>query len=150
MSVEYFFYNKPLSRKALLEQTDFTIETHNNSEWIINGPESYLRIKDSDADEIYVLEKYGFKDVLNIMDTIVDKFKIIFYTDNELEEYMQMIYNFHKFDDQTYYTEEGKYNFYNACKRAMYENGGYIFEDIENPIITIPQRNEQDYLNSNN
>ena len=73
MSVEYVFYNKPLSRKALLEQTDFVIENHNESDWIIDKGVSNIRIKDGDGDEIYQLENHGWKNVNNIIDTIVSK-----------------------------------------------------------------------------
>ena len=143
MSVEYYFYNKPLSRKALLEETDFVIETHNENDWIIDKDVANIRIKSSDGDEIYELENHGFKDVNNIMDTIVSKFGITFYTCNEMHNYYQLCH--HKREGKEFpYPDmldaEGEFNFIGAVIRDMEQFGDYQVIDPITGIVIIPTR----------
>ena len=144
MSVEYYFYNKPLSRKELLEQTDFVIEEHNGSDWIIDKGISNIRIKSSKNDEIYELENHGWKDVNNIMDTIVSKFNIMFYTDNELSNSYQLQYYQSKGEEFPYpdmIGVDGEFDFKAAVVRDMMHFGNYDVLNVSEGIVIIPSRN---------
>ena len=146
MSVEYTFYNKPLSRTALLEDTDFTIENHNGSDWIIDKDVANIRIKSANDDEIYELEDHGFKDIQNIMDTIVEKYKITFYTDNELHNYYQLQHHNREnkpFPYPDMLNADGTFNFEAAVCRDMKDRGEYVVLDAVKGEVLIPQRNEQ-------
>jgi hypothetical protein len=143
MSVEYYFYNKPLSRKALLEDTDFTIETHNGSDWIIDKEVGNIRIKSDKDDEIYELENHGGKDINNIMDTIVSKYGITFYTDNEMSNYYQV--QLHKNRNKPFpYPDmlnvDGSFNFEAAVIRDMKYFGEYEVLDVSAGVVNIPNR----------
>jgi hypothetical protein len=143
MSVEYTFYNKPLSRKALLEDTEFTIENHNGSDWIIDKDVANIRIKSAKDDEIYELENHGGKDVNNIIDTIVEKYKITFYTDNEMHNYYQL--QLHNRENKPFpYPDmlnvDGSFNFEAAVIRDMKYFGGYKVLDVSKGEVVIPQR----------
>lgn len=129
MSVEYILYNKPLSKKEILEKTNFKIEIHYDSEWIVDGKSS-IRISRGKDDEIYEFENHAFKDVTNIMDTLVSLFNVTFYTDNELHEswYLQ-----DKHPNQVY-------DFKKACVDAMFEEFGYDVIDVSKGIVIIPKR----------
>jgi len=143
MSVEYYFYNKPLSRKALLEDTDFTIENHNGSDWIVDKEVGNIRIKSAKDDEIYELENHGGKDIDNIMDTIVSKYGITFYTDNEMHNYFQMRLHIHKnkpFPYPDMLNLDGSFNFEAAVIRDMEHFGGYETIDPITGIVKIPNR----------
>jgi hypothetical protein len=144
MSVEYTFYNKPLSRKELLEETDFIIENHNDSDWIIDKGISNIRIKSSDGDEIYELENHGWKNVNNIMDTIISKFNITFYTDNELHNYYQL-QNHNRENKPFPYPNmigiDGEFDFKAAVIRDMMFFGNYDVIDVFEGIVIIPLRN---------
>jgi len=143
MSVEYVFYNKPLSRKALLEQTDFVIENHNDSDWIIDKGVSNIRIKDGDGDEIYQLENHGWKNVNNIIDTIVSKFGITYYTDNELSNFYQLCHHRREGIEFPYpdmLDADGDFDFEAACVRDMMYFGDYDVLDVSNGVVIIPTR----------
>lgn len=143
MSVEYIFYNKPLSKTELLEQTDFVIEEHNDSEWIIASPTSNLRIKSSDGDKIFELENHGFKNVDIIMDTIVEKFNITFYDDGEFENYCQLdryIKNNKTFPYPEMLNENGEFDFKKAVYRSMKEYGNYVVLDEVKGDVIVPKR----------
>ena len=143
MSVEYTFYNKPLSRKAFLEQTDFVIEKHNDSDWIIDKYIANIRIKSSKGDEIYELENHGGKDINNIMDTIVSKFGITFYTDNELHNCYQLQYHKSKGIEFPYphmLDANGEFDFKAAVVRDMMYFGNYDVIDVSKGIVIIPTR----------
>jgi len=133
MSIQYFFYNKSISKKDILEQTDLKIENHNGSDWIIASDESNLRIVEStminketgeqyiETERIRELENHGFKNVKYILDTLVTKFGLIFYTDNEFEAHLQ---------DEDYIMKSG-------VKEAMKRHGNYKILGFDKGIVEI-------------
>ena len=148
MSVEYYFYNKPLSIKELVDKTNLTIETHldnhnNPNDWIIDPDRNHIRIRSSDGDEIYELENHGGQKVNYIMDTIVSQFGITFYTCNERENFSQLYHNFtpETYPYPQYLKENGEFDFHKAVKRDMKHFGNYEVIDVIKGIVNIPKRN---------
>ena len=90
-----------------------------------------------DNDNIHELENHGFKDVQNILDELVSKFNLIFYTDNEFQDYLNIDY------DDIDYDEEG---FNELIKESMMRNGGYTILDFENGTVEIPNRNANETI----
>jgi len=142
MSIEYILYNKPLSKKDIMEQTNFKIEHHNDSDWIVANKNCNIRIKSGDDENIYELENHSFKDVNIILDTFISKFNITFYTDNELENYFQLQHNYtpETFPYPEYLNSEGKFDFKQAVVRDMMYFGGYDVLDVTKGIVIIPDR----------
>jgi len=133
MSIQYYFYNRSISKKDILEQTDLKIEHHNGSDWIISSDESNLRIVEVNLmnketgehyvnkERVFELENHGFKDVKYILDTLVTKFNLLFYTDNEFEEYLH---------DRDFDMKLG-------VREAMKEHGNYKIIDYKKGIVEI-------------
>jgi hypothetical protein len=149
MSIEFTFYNKPLSRTELLEQTDLTIKTYppkdNNSkplDVIYDNDGGWLRVKSFEGDDIYEVET-GNK-WHHIMDTIVGKFNITFYTDNCN---IQLYGNFYIMGPEkfkSYYpsfvTDDNEFNWDYGVISDMKHYGEYEVIDLEKGIVKIPNR----------
>ena len=144
MSVQYMFWNKQINKKELLEKIpDLKIEHHNNHDWIVWGKLSSLKInpltfknretgeESVDNDNIWELENHGFKNVKYIMDQIVSKFNVVFYTDNEQEEYWH--------EGETYDMKKG-------IKSAMLRHGDYKIIDIDLGLSEVPVRTMEEYM----
>jgi hypothetical protein len=148
MSIEYTFYNKSLSRTELLEQTDLTIKTHqsrdNNStiDVIYDNDGGWIRIKSSDGDKIYELETGNKWD--NIMDIIVAKFNITFYTDNVGTDlyfrFQTMGYEKFKSLVPSMVTDDNEFNWDEGVIEDMKMFGGYEVIDEVKGIVKIPNR----------
>jgi hypothetical protein len=160
MSVEYIFWNKPITVRELYDETDFIIVTHKESEteWIVDSketdmlnPKTNIRIKSRSgdpkelnfSDKIYELENHGFKNVDNIMDVLVSKLGVTFYTDNELENYYQL--NHHKENNKPFpypdmLNENGEFDFESAVIRDMEAFGDYDVLDAKKGIVILPTR----------
>jgi hypothetical protein len=132
------FYNRAISKKELLEKTNLTIEHHNGSDWIVENEKSNLRISTwveidngNDTHEeilgIRELENHGFKDVQNILDELVSKFNLLFYTDNEFQEYLM--------------SNESDMRL--LVREAMRRNGNYHIVDYDKGIVDIPNRTNE-------
>jgi hypothetical protein len=144
MSVQYIIWTKPINKKELLEKIpDLRIEHHNNHDWIIWNKQSNLKINPPtlrdketgetrvDNDNIWELENHGFKNVNYIMDQLVSKFNVLFYTDNEEYEFWNV--------GETYDIKEG-------VKSAMLRHGNYNIIDMELGISEVPVRTMEEYL----
>lgn len=126
------FYNRTISKQEILENTPFKIEHHNGSDWIIAGEKSNLRIVTTytnengkvDVQSIRELENHGFKDVQVILDELITKFNLLFYTDNEWHQ--QIMENIEDMEP--------------LVREAMRRNGGYEIEDFNKGIVKIPNR----------
>ena len=145
MSIEFRFYNKPLSRKELLEQTDLRIETYPSS----NGNGTYDCIKDKNGGGLVIVDAQGDdiyelatgRDWYYIMDTIVSKFNILFYTDNLLDSYYHFQKLGHeKFPHRDMITEDNKFNWDLGVIEDMELFRGYEVIDLKNGIVKIPNR----------
>jgi 3'-phosphoadenosine 5'-phosphosulfate sulfotransferase (PAPS reductase)/FAD synthetase len=136
MSIQYTFFNRTISKQEVLDNTPFKIENHNGSDWIISNNESNLRIKESilqnkvtgetftDYDNIHELENHGFKDVHVIMDELISKFNLLFYTDDEWHQYIM----------------EGETDIEPLVRNAMKRYGDYEIIDFDKGIVKIPKR----------
>jgi hypothetical protein len=144
MSVQYIFWNKSISKKELLEKIpDLRIEHHNGADWLIWNERSNLKInpptlvdketgeKSIDNNNIWELENHGYKNVKYIMDQIVSKFNLLFYTDNEQEIYWH--------EGDFYDMEEG-------VVEAMLRHGNYKVIDMKLGTSEIPIRSTEEYL----
>lgn len=144
MSVQYIFWNKYISKKKLLEKIpDLRIEHHNDHDWLIWNERSNLKInpptlvdketgeKSIDNDNIWELENHGFKNVKYIMDQIVSKFNLLFYTDNEQDSYWR---------DGDFYDME------NGVVEAMLGHGNYKVIDMKLGTSEVPVRTMEEYL----
>ena len=155
MSVEYYMYNKPLSKEDILKQTDLTIKVYHNikgfnflgddnkpTEWIVDPQGNNIRISSSDGDEIYELENHGYKNVNYIMDILISTFNITFYTCNERENFLQLTHNYtpETYPYPQYLNEEGEFDFHKAVIRDMKWIGKYEVVDVIEGIVNIPIR----------
>lgn len=148
MSIEYTLYNKPLSRTELLEQTDLTIKIYpsrdNNStiDIIYDNDGGWVRIKSSEGDNIYELETGNKWDY--IMDTIVGKFNITFYTDNVgIQAYFNFqMMGYEKFKSlvPSMVTDDNEFNWELGVIEDMKHYGEYEVIDVIKGIVKLPNR----------
>jgi hypothetical protein len=147
MSIEYTFYNKPLSRKELLDTTDLKIkkvrERHSQKyvEIIYDDNEGEVAIKSAADDNIYELET-GYK-WNNIIDTIVSKFNIVFYTDNSIDQHFRfqtMGREEYKALEPTMVNDDNEFNWDQAVVDDMMMFGEYEVVDLEKGIVNVPNR----------
>jgi hypothetical protein len=148
MSIEYTLYNKPLSRTELLEQTDLIIKTYpsrdnnNTIDVIYDNDGGWVRIKSFEGDNIYELETGNKWDY--IMDTIVGKFNITFYTDNVgIQEYFNFqMMGCDKFKslNPNMVTDDNEFNWQLGVIQDMKYYGKYEVIDVVKGIVKIPNR----------
>jgi hypothetical protein len=151
MSTDYFIINKRISKKEITDNTDLTIRSQDNGEWIVDKYNNGMLIvegfygmdengerKEIKDDIIRELSRYGVNNPKYILDTLGRKFNLL-WIDDDSKEYFYHLKEGELTQDQI----NDKY------EEFVIEDMGKIGHkiiDYVNSIVEVPERLEEEYL----
>jgi hypothetical protein len=151
MSTDYFIINKRISKKEITDNTDLTIRSQDNGEWIVDKYNNGMLIvegfygmdengerKEIKDDIIRELSRYGVNNPKYILDTLGRKFNLLWIDDNSMDYFWRL-------PDGEMTQDQINTKYQEFVESDMGEMG-YKIIDYINSIVEVPERNEDEYL----
>ena len=143
--------NKRISKKELIDNTDLTITSQDNGDWIVDKYGNVMHIvegyfgtdengepKEHKDDLIRELSRYGGNNPKYILDTLGKQFNLIWIDDNSVEFFLRL-----EPDELTQKEIDDKYREF-----VVHDMGkiGHKIIDYINSVVEVPERHEDEYL----